>query len=76
MHIEVGVTTVLECTYARREQRLSLLEALLDVPAAPLWVVEFFISPDAPARDVSEWLRHQPRTVQRDRWAEAGRGWD
>ncbi len=37
--VERGVTTVLECTYARREQRVSLLEALADKPAAPLWVV-------------------------------------
>ena len=46
MLLERGHTTVLECTYARREQRVSLLEALADMPAAPLWVVEFFISPD------------------------------
>jgi predicted kinase len=45
-----GVTTVLECTYARREQRLSLLAALADLPAAPLWVVELVITPDDAVR--------------------------
>lgn len=50
MVLERGVTTVLECTYARREQRLSLLTALADKPQAPLWVVEFFISPDDAVR--------------------------
>jgi predicted kinase len=120
MLLERGTTTVLECTYARREQRVSLLKALADMPAAPLWVVEFFISPDdavqrfeqrqqatdldaqlvreraeafpyfdqalrlmssaaapdALAGDISAWLRHQPQSVQRDLWADAGRGWD
>jgi predicted kinase len=120
MLLERGFTTVLECTYARREQRVSLLKALADMPATPLWVVEFFISPedavqrfgqrqqatdldeqqvreraeafpyfgqalrlmpsagapDALARDISEWLRQQPPSVQSDLWAEAGRGWD
>jgi predicted kinase len=120
MLLERGVTTVLECTYARREQRVSLLDALADMPAASLWVVEFFISPDdavqrfgqrqqatdldehmvreraeafpyfgqalrvmssaaepdALARQISVWFRHQPQPVQRDLWAEAGRGWD
>jgi predicted kinase len=120
MLLNRGITTVLECTYARLEQRASLLKALADIPAAPLWVVEFFISPDdavqrfgqrhqatdlderlvreraeafpyfgqafrlmssaatpdALARDIAEWLRHDPQPVQRDLWAEAGRGWD
>jgi predicted kinase len=120
MFLERGRTVVLECTYARLQQRVSLVEALSDVPEAPLWVVEFFISPDdavsrfrqrdeatdlderlvreraeafpysnqalsltssasAPldlAREVTAWLQHQPQPVQRDVWAEAGRGWD
>lgn len=120
MLLKRGITTVLECTYARLEQRVSLLKALADTPAASLWVVEFFISPDdavqrfrqrhqatdldeslvreraesfpyfgqalrlmssaaapeALAREVAEWLRQQPQSVQRDLWAEVGRGWD
>lgn len=44
---ERGQTPMLECTYARLEQRASLLKAIADIPAAPLWVVEFFVSPDA-----------------------------
>lgn len=43
---ERGQTPMLECTYARLEQRVSLLKAIADIPAAPLWVVEFFVSPD------------------------------
>jgi predicted kinase len=120
MLLKSGRTVVLECTYARLEQRVSLVEALSDVPEAPLWVVEFFISPDdavsrfrqrdeatdlderlvheraeafpysnhalslrssasAPfdlAREITEWMQHQPQPVQRDVWAKAGRGWD
>lgn len=120
MLLKSGRTVVLECTYARLEQRVSLVEAMSDVPEAPLWVVEFFISPDdavtrfrqrdqptdlderlvreraeafpysnqalslrssasAPldlAREVREWLQHQPQPVQRDVWAKAGMGWD
>jgi predicted kinase len=45
MLVERGNIVVLECTYARIEQRLSLLEALEDVPEASLWVVECFVSP-------------------------------
>jgi predicted kinase len=41
-----GHTVVLECTYARTEQRASLLEALADTPETPLWAVELFVSPD------------------------------
>ena len=44
---ERGMTPILECTYARHEQRASLLKA---VPAAQLWVVEFFVSPDDAVR--------------------------
>ncbi|MEU7845969.1 AAA family ATPase [Micromonospora parva] len=45
MFVDGGETVVLECTYARRDQRASLLEALAG-SAAPLWVVEFFVTPD------------------------------
>jgi predicted kinase len=120
MLLKSGRTVVLECTYARLEQRVSLVDALSDVPEAPLWVVEFFISPDDAvtrfgqrdeatdlderlvreraeafpysdqaisllssasepldlAREITEWLRRQPQPVQRDVWANAGRGWD
>jgi predicted kinase len=44
--VERGRTVILECTYARREQRASLVEALAGLPEVPLWVVEFVISPD------------------------------
>lgn len=46
MCLDRGRTVVLECTYARREQRSSLLAALADVPEAPVRVVELFVSPD------------------------------
>ncbi|MEU8328697.1 AAA family ATPase [Micromonospora sp. NPDC048839] len=45
MLVDRAETVVLECTYARRDQRVSLLEALAG-SAAPLWVVEFFVTPD------------------------------
>jgi hypothetical protein len=50
-------TPVLECTYSRRKQRVSLLRELAD-HAAPLWVVELEVS----AEDaVSRFRRrHQP----------------
>ncbi len=120
MLFERGRIPMLECTYGRRQQRASLLKAMADIPAAPLWVVEFFGSPDdavqrfrlrhqatdldeqlvreraetfpysdqalrlvssaaAPqdlAHQITTWLRHQPRPIQRDEWAEAGKGWD
>ena len=50
MFLERGTTAVLECTYARIEQRLSLVDALAGVPAAPLWVVECFVSPEEAVR--------------------------
>ncbi len=46
MLFERGQTPVLECTYSRLQQRASLLKAIAEIPAAPLWVVEFFVSPD------------------------------
>ena len=44
--LERGRTPLLECTYARRDQRAGLVEALAGVPDAPVWVVEFLVSPD------------------------------
>jgi predicted kinase len=54
LHLERGFGVALECTYARHEQRLSLVRALVDLPAAPLWVVEFFLTPDEAARRFRE----------------------
>lgn len=54
--LERGDSVMLECTYARREQRASLIEALGDT-SAPLWVVEFFVTPDEAVRRFRE--RHQ-----------------
>jgi predicted kinase len=45
MFLDGGETVVLECTYARRDQRASLVEALTGSPV-PLWVVEFFVTAD------------------------------
>ncbi|MFC0006492.1 AAA family ATPase [Micromonospora siamensis] len=45
MLVDRGQTVVLECTYARRDQRRSLLRALAGSPA-PLWIVEFFVASD------------------------------
>ncbi|PJJ56757.1 hypothetical protein CLV56_0968 [Mumia flava] len=39
-------TAILECTYARREQRASLRGAVPTASSPALWVVEFMISPD------------------------------
>jgi predicted kinase len=44
--LESGRTAVLECTYARREQRASLLAAIAGSPVPRLWVVEFFVTAD------------------------------
>jgi hypothetical protein len=46
MLLERGRTPVLECTSSWLQQRASLLEAIADIPAAPLWVVEYFVSSD------------------------------
>lgn len=54
--LERGESVMLECTYARREQRASLVSALRDT-SAPLWVVEFFVSPDEAVRRFRN--RHQ-----------------
>ncbi|MGC4795625.1 AAA family ATPase [Micromonospora saelicesensis] len=44
MFVDHGETVVLEFTYARRDQRASLLKALAG-SSASLWVVEFFVTP-------------------------------
>jgi predicted kinase len=41
-----GRCVLLECTYARRDQRRSLVAALADQPAVPLWVVEVQVPPE------------------------------
>ena len=46
MLLDRGQTPVLECTYSRRQQRASLLQAFADTPETPLWVVEVAVSPD------------------------------
>ncbi|MEU8185384.1 AAA family ATPase [Micromonospora sp. NPDC049044] len=56
MLVDRGETVLLECTYARRDQRASLVEALAG-SAAPLWVVEFLVTPDDAASRFRE--RHQ-----------------
>jgi predicted kinase len=48
--LESGATPVLECTYARVDQRASLVRALADQPEAPLWVVELSVTPDEAVR--------------------------
>ena len=62
MLVERGRTVVLECTYARVEQRLSLVNAMADVPAAPLWVVELFVVPDVAV----ERFRHRHQATDLD----------
>jgi predicted kinase len=42
-------TVVLECTYARTEQRASLRDALASINV-PVWVIEFHVSPDEAVR--------------------------
>jgi predicted kinase len=56
-----GQTPVLECTYSRLQQRASLVEAMAEIPSAPLWIVEFSVSPD---EAVQRWRRrNQPRDL-------------
>jgi len=45
MLLDRGQMPVLECTYSRRQQRASLLQAFADTPDTPLWVVEVAVSP-------------------------------
>jgi predicted kinase len=47
MFVDHGATVVLECTYARREQRASLSRRLA---GSPVWIVEFFVTPDEAVR--------------------------
>jgi predicted kinase len=44
--VDRGRLAILECTYARREQRGSLSRALSTTSWAPLWVVELAVAPD------------------------------
>jgi len=61
MFVERGKTPVLECTYSRREQRISLVSAMARTPAAPLWIVELEVGPE---RAVERWhQRDQPRDL-------------
>jgi len=120
MLLDQGQTPVLECTYSRRQQRASLLQAFANTPDPPLWVVEVAVCPDEAvlrfqrrhqatdlherlvherartfpysdqalqlasatvtpdnlAQQITAWLRLQPESVDRARWAEAGRAWD
>jgi predicted kinase len=59
---ERGRSPILECTYARLEQRASLLAALADVPLAPLWVVELVVTPD----DAVERFRERAQATDLD----------
>ncbi|MGY2701000.1 AAA family ATPase [Nocardioides sp. HB32] len=45
--LDRGRDVLLECTYARREQRASLVAA---APDTPLWVVEIHVPPDEAVR--------------------------
>ncbi len=51
-----GVPVVLECTYSRAQQRVSLLHALEDL-GAPLRGIEFLVQPDEAVRRFG--VRHQ-----------------
>lgn len=46
MLLDRGQMPILECTYSRRQQRTSLLQAFANTPDTPLWVVEVAVSPD------------------------------
>jgi predicted kinase len=46
LFLDRGRTPILECTYSRRRQRDSLVQALADIETTPLWVVEFSVPPD------------------------------
>lgn len=48
--VERGHTVILECTYARQEQRASLVEAMTAIPSSPLWVLEFGVAADEAVR--------------------------
>lgn len=59
MLLERGFTPVLECTYSRLSQRAGLVEAIVDFPSVPLWVVEFAVSPDEAVRRYRNSVSHQ-----------------
>jgi predicted kinase len=44
--LEHGQAAALECTYARFEQRLSMVKALADLPETAIWLVEFYVTPE------------------------------
>lgn len=56
--VDRGDLVILECTYARRDQRASLADALAE--STPLWVVEFFVPADEAVR------RFRRRTQETD----------
>ncbi len=44
--LDRGQMPVLECTYSRRQQRSSLVQAFADVPDVQVHVVEVVVAPD------------------------------
>ena len=48
--LDRGQMPVLECTYSRRQQRASLMQAFGDISDVPLPVVEVAVAPDAVRR--------------------------
>jgi chloramphenicol 3-O-phosphotransferase len=52
-------TPVIECTYAWRHQRTSLVEAFADARSAPLWIVEVYVSPENALRRFQQSAGHQ-----------------
>ncbi|WP_158607534.1 AAA family ATPase [Flexivirga caeni] len=57
--LDRGHTPILECTYSRRTQRAALVQAIADLPATPLWVVEFSVSPDEAVRRFRQSAAHR-----------------
>jgi len=72
MLLDRGHMPVLECTYSRRQQRASLLQAFEDTDQA-LRLASETATPDNLAQQITAWLRLQPKPVDRARWAEAGK---
>jgi chloramphenicol 3-O-phosphotransferase len=50
---------VIECTYAWQHQRASLVEAFADARAAPLWIVEVYVSPENALRRFQQSATHK-----------------
>ena len=71
MFVDQGETVVLECTYARRDQRASLLQQLAGSPV-PVFVVEFFVTPDEAVRrfDARDQVTDLDNELVRERAAE------